>query len=88
MTPENKAYVEAQQRWLRKVKPRKGDQFTVLARAESLQAGWADSWTQDMDRALGRTVQFIRIADNPDEGLVMHLYGETWNYPFFVLGKV
>jgi len=65
-----------------------GDKVKILRNAKSYEMGWGDSWSDSMDKNVGKigVVELIhphngfRVVVSPDE--------TTWNYPFFVLERL
>lgn len=78
------SYAERQAKWIADNDVKKGDKVRVTRKADSYEDGWDNSWTQDMDKAVGNV---YTVADIHEDDIVLGGAG-YFGYPYFVLEKV
>lgn len=76
------SYIEAQEQWMERVQPHKGDSFIVAGRPTHSN-GWTCRWTKQMDNLAGAEVRF----DTENGSMGIGIVGRQGRYvvPFFVL---
>ena len=84
-------YLEQQRKWADEVGLKIGDKVLIVAKADTEQGGWGDSWVDDMDETVGK-IGKVRADDYGQvmghRGVTVVVDGIFFNYPFFVLVKV
>lgn len=75
------SYKKDQKAWLKQTGLKVGDKVRVIAKAESQQCGWNNSWEDEMDSYVGSVQEIKSIYSD----IGIHLGG--WRFPFFVLAK-
>lgn len=64
---------------------RRGDFAKVIRSAKDHESGWGNSWTTEMDRAIGGTFEVLGSDDG--NGVMLEDGMDNASYPFFVLEK-
>lgn len=81
--------LETHQEALKRLKLELGDTVKVIEKAESNTRGWSNSWSSEMDYAIGKTGTVINIhTDALGVSLLIPNIEFEYNYPAFVLEKV
>lgn len=78
---EQEKYIRDQRKWIKLNKLKVGDRFKVIAKAETYQSGWMNSWVLDMK--VGFVGSCVREPNEWGVPLSDHL-----SYPFFCLVKI
>lgn len=81
-------YVERQRKWIKEVGLRIEDEVLIVAKADTDQAGWDETWVEPMDATIGTVGVIVRKIDEEKRGITVHTVRGMFNYPFFVLVKV
>ena len=63
-----------------------GDTVKVLRKAESLEMGWGNVWSDDMDRLIG--AQGVATLCDLQSGVRVNFEDDWFAFPFFVLQKI
>ena len=80
--------VRSQEAALKTLSFKVGDKVRILRKAKNLERGWANTWVEDMNKAVGKIGTIYALTPDCPLNIDVDVAGCIFGYPTFVLEKV